>query len=279
MQEVRFHLQVAPGHHVVEHAHALEQGDVLEGAGDALGGRLVGTHLVARLPEVDDGALLRVVDAVDDVEHRALAGAVRADDGADLAALDLEADAGERLDAAETQADVLDAQESAFRGGPGIAPALAHLAERQHGLVAGVEYVGAERFLLGALADLLAGLGRGADANRAEAVLDIGDLAALGEAFPGFRRDHAIGVDHQEIPTPAAVGQAFVHDVVEGVDIGIDSKGRAAKVHFHRLDGVVENDAFFEHPVIHGSSSRRLVMRGWLRRPASRPRADRSWPS
>ena len=46
-------------------------------------------------------ALLRVVDAVDDVEHRALAGAVRADDGADLVLAHVEADVGQRLDAAE----------------------------------------------------------------------------------------------------------------------------------------------------------------------------------
>jgi hypothetical protein len=32
LQHVGLHLQVAPGHDVVEHRHALEQGDVLEGA-------------------------------------------------------------------------------------------------------------------------------------------------------------------------------------------------------------------------------------------------------
>ena len=80
LQEIAFHLQVAPGHQVVEHAHALEQGDVLEGARDALGRGLVRVHVVALLAEEGDGAFLRVVDAVDDVQHRALAGAVRADD-------------------------------------------------------------------------------------------------------------------------------------------------------------------------------------------------------
>jgi hypothetical protein len=53
-------------------------------------------------------ALLRVVEAVDDVEHRGLAGAVRADDGADLALADVEGDVGDRLHAAEAQRDVVD---------------------------------------------------------------------------------------------------------------------------------------------------------------------------
>jgi hypothetical protein len=38
----------------------------------------------------DDLALLRVIDAVDHVQHRALAGAVGADDGADLVLADVE---------------------------------------------------------------------------------------------------------------------------------------------------------------------------------------------
>ena len=45
---------------------------------------------VAPLKVID--AVLRVIEAVDDVEHRALAGAVRADDGQDLVLADLEAD-------------------------------------------------------------------------------------------------------------------------------------------------------------------------------------------
>jgi hypothetical protein len=49
VEQVALHLEVAPGHDVVEHRHALEQRDVLEGAGDALLGRLVGLHLLALL--------------------------------------------------------------------------------------------------------------------------------------------------------------------------------------------------------------------------------------
>ena len=44
-KRLRLHLQVAPGHDVVEHAHALEQRQVLEGARDAHLGHLVRVHV------------------------------------------------------------------------------------------------------------------------------------------------------------------------------------------------------------------------------------------
>ena len=46
------------------------------------------------------------------IEERALAGAVRSDDGADLAALDLEIDVVERGQAAEADGQALGAQDS-----------------------------------------------------------------------------------------------------------------------------------------------------------------------
>jgi hypothetical protein len=104
-KHVPAHLGQPPGHDVVEGAHALEQRDVLEGAGDALPRDLVGAHRFALLAAEPDLALLRVVEAVDDVEHRRLAGAVRADDGADLALMHVEGDVLQRLDAAEAQRD------------------------------------------------------------------------------------------------------------------------------------------------------------------------------
>ena len=55
--------------------------------------------------------LLRLVDAVDAVEHRALAGAVGADDRAHLVLADVEADVGQRLHAAEAERDVLDVED------------------------------------------------------------------------------------------------------------------------------------------------------------------------
>src|SRR5581483_6571455 len=70
-----------------------------------------GTHLGACLPLEGDAALLRRVEAVDDVEHRGLAGAVRADDGADLALADVERDVGDRLHAAEGERGALDREQ------------------------------------------------------------------------------------------------------------------------------------------------------------------------
>ena len=115
------HLQVAAGHDVVEHAHALEQRQVLERARHAHLGDLARVHVPEGLAAQADRALLRLVDAVDAVEHRALAGAVRADDGADLVLADVEADVGQRLDAAEAKADVVHVEDD-----------LAGLARRHH---------------------------------------------------------------------------------------------------------------------------------------------------
>jgi hypothetical protein len=52
-----------------------------------------------------------VIEAVDHVQERALAGAVRTDDGADLVRLDVEADVAQGTDAAEGETDVLDFQQ------------------------------------------------------------------------------------------------------------------------------------------------------------------------
>src|ERR1700683_4243228 len=56
-------------------------------------------------------ARLRPIEAVDDVEHRGLAGSVWADDGSDLAALDVKRHVGQRLHAAEVQGNPLDRQQ------------------------------------------------------------------------------------------------------------------------------------------------------------------------
>src|SRR3990167_5963529 len=85
LEEVGLHLQVAPGHDVVDDIHALEQRQVLEGACHAHLGHLAAAHVAEGLAAKADRALLRLVDPVDAVEHAALARAVGADDGADLA--------------------------------------------------------------------------------------------------------------------------------------------------------------------------------------------------
>ena len=81
LDEACLHLRDAAGHHVVEHTHALNKAMFWK-VRDALGCRLVRLHLAAALFAAKcNAALLRLIDAVDDVEHRALAGAVGADDG------------------------------------------------------------------------------------------------------------------------------------------------------------------------------------------------------
>ena len=115
-EQAGLHAQIAAGHDVVERRHALEQRDVLEGPRDALLGRLVRFHLAAPDPLVGDGALLRMIEAVDAVQHRRLAGTVGTDDGADLALGDVKADVGQCLYATERQADVLDRQKNIRKG-------------------------------------------------------------------------------------------------------------------------------------------------------------------
>jgi hypothetical protein len=94
LERGRLHLEDAAGHQIVERGHAPEQGDVLEGAPDAVERGLMRAHPALRLALVGDGALLGLIEAVDDVEHRRLAGAVGPDDRPDLALHDVEADAG-----------------------------------------------------------------------------------------------------------------------------------------------------------------------------------------
>jgi hypothetical protein len=103
-------LQGLSGEHVVEHAHALEQRDVLEGARDALarGGARVGRR---QRHAVDaHRAALGAIDAADHVQERALASTVGTDDRADLPLRDREAHVGERLDAGERERDVVDGE-------------------------------------------------------------------------------------------------------------------------------------------------------------------------
>src|SRR5262249_5188930 len=91
--------------------HPLEEGDVLERPGDALFRGLVRDHPAPPHAAERHAAPARVIDAVDDVQERALAGAVGADDRADLALPDLERHVREGRDAAEGERDVLDAEQ------------------------------------------------------------------------------------------------------------------------------------------------------------------------
>jgi hypothetical protein len=105
-EQAAVHLERASGHDVVERGHALEQRNVLERACDAAGGGFVRAHPVARRALEGDAALLRMIEAVDDVEHRRFARAVGADDGADFALADVERDIADRFHAAERERNI-----------------------------------------------------------------------------------------------------------------------------------------------------------------------------
>src|SRR5262245_57847743 len=107
-EEAAAHLQRPARHDVVERRHSLEQRHVLKGAGDAAERRLIRPHRRSRPPLEGDAALLRVIEAVDDVEQRSLAGPVRTDNGADLAFANVERDIADGLDAAEGERNILD---------------------------------------------------------------------------------------------------------------------------------------------------------------------------
>ena len=68
----------------------------------------------------NDRAFLGVVDPVDHVQHRTLAGAVGTDDGPDFMLADIEGNVAERLDAPEAQRNVLQVEND-------VADLLAHL--------------------------------------------------------------------------------------------------------------------------------------------------------
>src|SRR6185312_8274729 len=89
------------------------------GAGDAELGGVGRLHARQAFASKADAAFLRDVDAIDDVEHRALAGAVRADDRPHFVLQHIEADVGQCLDAAEPQRDRVELKDRrADRKGP-----------------------------------------------------------------------------------------------------------------------------------------------------------------
>ena len=99
---------------VLEHRQVLEHGRLLELAADADRGDLV----LAQAQQVDRRAEERLAGvgpglAGDDVHHRRLAGAVRADDAAHLAGADRERQRVERLEAVEADRDVVEVEDRA----------------------------------------------------------------------------------------------------------------------------------------------------------------------
>ena len=104
------HHGVAPDQDVFLDRHAAEEGEVLERAGDADAGQRLRLAVRPVHAVEFDSAPIDGVNPADGVQHGRLAGAVRPDDREDGSASDVEADAFEGPDAAERDADVLDAE-------------------------------------------------------------------------------------------------------------------------------------------------------------------------
>jgi len=105
-QEPRLHQVMTAEHEVVDHVQVHEQPEVLERPRDAQvrGGRRTHADDVGALEP--NRPLLRVVHAVEAVEDRRLAGAVRADDREQLVVVDVERDVLQRGHAAEAKRHV-----------------------------------------------------------------------------------------------------------------------------------------------------------------------------
>src|SRR5690606_17913878 len=94
-----------------------EQRDVLEGTRNPCARRRMRLHRAALLAGETDVALLRLVDAVDDVQQRTPAGATGADQRADLPFGDAKTDIADGLDALERQADAFQLEQRRIRHG------------------------------------------------------------------------------------------------------------------------------------------------------------------
>ena len=103
--------QMGADRDVLQHGHVGHQLDVLEGSGDAELDDLLRRRVVDLVAEHGDRAAGRCQHAGDQVEGRALAGAVGADQGDDLAGLDVERDVVDGDDAAELLARLVDVQQ------------------------------------------------------------------------------------------------------------------------------------------------------------------------
>jgi hypothetical protein len=113
-QQPGLHMRVAAELDVVEHAHAAEQRDVLERAGEPQGGAIRRRHTRDVRAFIDDAALLRPIETGNGIEQRGLARAIGADKGSDGIRGDAQRHVAQRLHAAERQRDILHTQD---RGG------------------------------------------------------------------------------------------------------------------------------------------------------------------
>ena len=99
------------GHYVVEYAHMLEQGIVLEGAPDPESRRLQGADPFKPRAVEDDTPGIRAIDAIHDVKCRTLSGSIRADQGANLPSLNRERKIRQRLHTLERERNIMQGEE------------------------------------------------------------------------------------------------------------------------------------------------------------------------
>ena len=110
IQDATSHVHMASEHEVVENAHAREELDVLERPRDAELRDSVRCESGDVASFEGDPPSLRPVQSGDGIQERGLPSAIRADDGEDLAALDVDGDARERHDTAESQVQICGAE-------------------------------------------------------------------------------------------------------------------------------------------------------------------------
>ena len=106
VEKVVFDVLGKGGSDVVDHAHLLEQADVLEGTGHARRHKLMGLLSVERYAVEQYRALGGRIHAGEQVEHRGLARAVGADQAQQLALIDPDVEIVDGFQAAEADAQL-----------------------------------------------------------------------------------------------------------------------------------------------------------------------------
>src|SRR5690606_35767621 len=126
---------------VLEHAQGLEHSRLLELAADAGLGNFHLAHAgqVELFAEVGHAGV-RAGLAGDHVHHRGLAGAVGADDAAQLADTDVQSQVGQRLEAIEADVDVFQGEDGAVADVDALAQQIAGVQRQAGGVEGGFEH-------------------------------------------------------------------------------------------------------------------------------------------
>ena len=94
------------GQNILSHCHGFKQGQVLESTPQAKRRHAVARFMGGGMTIKAHAALIRAIDATDNVEKRGLARAIRANQAADLARFDIKGNAGYGGDAPETHDNI-----------------------------------------------------------------------------------------------------------------------------------------------------------------------------